>query len=593
MLLSAEHLSINFGSRQLLDDVNFYLNEGDKVGVIGINGTGKSTFLKVLSGVTEPDGGTISRNPNVQVSLLPQNPAMEESATVLEQVFLHFPAEFRELNEYEAKAMLNRLGITDFAQKVGTLSGGQRKRVALAAALIHPADVLILDEPTNHLDSEMVAWLEDWLRRFKGGLVMVTHDRYFLERVVNHITELSRGKLYHYEANYSKYLELREQRAEMVEASERKRQSILRVEREWIMRGCKARTTKSKERIQRYEALLNQEAPETDEAVQMAAASSRLGKKIIELRDVSKAFDGRPIVSRFSYNLLRGDRIGIVGRNGAGKSTLLHLMAGELAPDSGTVEVGATVKIGHFSQEGRELDLNQRVYDFIHDIADEVRTDEGTFSANQMMEWFLFPGDLQSVPIGRLSGGERRRLYLLSVLMEAPNVLLLDEPTNDLDVTTLSILEDYLLGFPGPILAVSHDRFFLDKLAESIFEVRGDGEIHRFTGNWTDWQAKRRAEEAPSPKAEKPKPAAERPRERKLKFTFKEQREFETIDADLAELEAQITACQTEQESCGSDYVKLQELQARQAELEAALEEKTERWVYLNELKEQIDAQNG
>ncbi|MCU6750740.1 MULTISPECIES: ABC-F family ATP-binding cassette domain-containing protein [Oscillospiraceae] len=593
MLLSAEHLSINFGSRQLLDDVNFYLNEGDKVGVIGINGTGKSTFLKVLSGVTEPDGGTISRNPNVQVSLLPQNPAMEESATVLEQVFLHFPAEFRELNEYEAKAMLNRLGITDFAQKVGTLSGGQRKRVALAAALIHPADVLILDEPTNHLDSEMVAWLEDWLRRFKGGLVMVTHDRYFLERVVNHITELSQGKLYHYEANYSKYLELREQRAEMVEASERKRQSILRVEREWIMRGCKARTTKSKERIQRYEALLNQEAPETDEAVQMAAASSRLGKKIIELRDVSKAFDGRPIVSRFSYNLLRGDRIGIVGRNGAGKSTLLHLMAGELAPDSGTVEVGATVKIGHFSQEGRELDLNQRVYDFIHDIADEVRTDEGTFSANQMMERFLFPGDLQSVPIGRLSGGERRRLYLLSVLMEAPNVLLLDEPTNDLDVTTLSILEDYLLGFPGPILAVSHDRFFLDKLAESIFEVRGDGEIHRFTGNWTDWQAKRRAEEAPSPKAEKPKPAAERPRERKLKFTFKEQREFETIDADLAELEAQITACQTEQESCGSDYVKLQELQARQAELEAALEEKTERWVYLNELKEQIDAQNG
>ena len=575
MLLSAEHLSINFGSRQLLDDVNFYLNEGDKVGVIGINGTGKSTFLKVLSGVTEPDGGTISRNPNVQISLLPQNPVMDEDATVLEQVFLHFPAEFRALNEYEAKAMLNRLGITDFTQKVGTLSGGQRKRVALAAALIHPADVLILDEPTNHLDSEMVAWLEDWLRRFKGGLVMVTHDRYFLERVVNHITELSRGKLYHYEANYSKYLELREQRAEMAEASERKRQSILRVEREWIMRGCKARTTKSKERIQRYEALLNQDAPETDEAVQMAAASSRLGKKIIELRDVSKSFDGRPIVSHFSYNLLRNDRIGIVGRNGAGKSTLLHLIAGELAPDSGTVEIGATVKIGHFSQEGRELDLNQRVYDFIHDIADEVKTDEGTFSANQMMERFLFPGDLQSAPIGRLSGGERRRLYLLSVLMEAPNVLLLDEPTNDLDVTTLSILEDYLQGFPGPILAVSHDRFFLDKLAESIFEVRGDGEIDRFTGNWTDWQAKRREADAPAPKAEKPKAAAERPRERKLKFSFKEQREFETIDDDLDRLEADIAACQAAQE------------------LEVALEEKTERWVYLNELKEQIDAQNG
>ena len=589
MLLSAEHISINFGSRQLLEDVNFYLNEGDKTGIIGINGTGKSTFLKVLAGAIEPDAGRISRNPNVQVSYLPQNPVMDDDATVLEQVFLHFPAEFRALNEYEAKTMLNKLGLPDFEQKIGTLSGGQRKRVALAAALIHPADILVLDEPTNHLDAEMTAWLEDWLRRFKGGLVMVTHDRYFLERVVNHITELSRGKLYHYEANYSKYLELKEQRAEMAEASERKRQSILRVEREWIMRGCKARTTKSKERIQRYEALLNQDAPETDDTVQMAAASSRLGKKIIELKDVSKSFDGRPIVNHFSYNLLRNDRIGIVGRNGAGKSTLLHLVAGELAPDSGTVDIGATVKIGHFSQEGRELDLNQRVYDFIHDIADEVRTDEGTFTANQMMERFLFPGDLQSVPIGRLSGGERRRLYLLSVLMEAPNVLLLDEPTNDLDVMTLSILEDYLQGFPGPILVVSHDRFFLDKLAESVFEVR-DGEILRYTGNWSDWQRKRREEETPA-KAEKPKAAAERPRERKLKFTFKEQMEFDTIDDDIAALESQLAACQAAQGECGSDYVKLQELQAQQEELEAKLEEKTERWVYLNELKEKIDAQ--
>ena len=589
MLLSAEHISINFGSRQLLEDVNFYLNEGDKTGIIGINGTGKSTFLKVLAGAIEPDAGRISRNPNVQVSYLPQNPVMDDDATVLEQVFLHFPAEFRALNEYEAKTMLNKLGLPDFEQKVGTLSGGQRKRVALAAALIHPADVLVLDEPTNHLDAEMTAWLEDWLRKFKGGLVMVTHDRYFLERVVNHITELSRGKLYHYEANYSKYLELKEQRAEMAEASERKRQSILRVEREWIMRGCKARTTKSKERIQRYEALLNQDAPETDDTVQMAAASSRLGKKIIELKNVSKSFGGRPIVEHFSYNLLRNDRIGIVGRNGAGKSTLLHLIAGELAPDSGSVDIGATVKIGHFSQEVRELDLNQRVYDFIHDIADEVRTDEGTFTANQMMERFLFPGDLQSVPIGRLSGGERRRLYLLSVLMEAPNVLLLDEPTNDLDVMTLSILEDYLQGFPGPILVVSHDRFLLDKLAESIMEVR-DGQILRYTGNWTDWQQKRREEETPV-KAEKPKAAAERPRERKLKFSYKEQLEFETIDDELAALENQLAECQAAQGQCGSDYVKLQELQTQQEELEARLEEKTERWVYLNELKEKIDAQ--
>lgn len=588
MLLSAEHLSINFGSRQLLEDVNFYLNEGDKTGVIGVNGTGKSTFLKVLAGALEPDAGTVARNPNVQVSVLAQNPVMEDSATVLEQVFLHFPPEFRALNEYEAKSMLNRLGLPDYDRKVGSLSGGQRKRAALAAALIHPADVLVLDEPTNHLDSEMVAWLEDWLRKFRGGLVMVTHDRYFLERVVNHITELSRGKLYHYEANYSRYLELREERFAQASASERKRQSILRVEREWIMRGCRARSTKSRERIQRYEALLNQDAPEADESVRLAAASSRLGKKLIELKDVTKTYGGRTVIGGFSYNLLRGDRIGIVGRNGAGKSTLLRLIAGELAPDAGAVEIGATVRIGHFSQEGRELDLSQRVYDFIHSIADEVRTDEGTLSANQMMERFLFPGDLQSVPIGRLSGGERRRLYLLSVLMAAPNVLLLDEPTNDLDVTTLSILEDYLQTFPGPVLAVSHDRFFLDRVTESVFEVR-DGAVLRFTGNWSDWAAKRR-EEVPRA-AEKPRPAAERTRERKLKFTFKEQREFETIDGEIEALEGQLAECQAAQGRCGSDYVKLQELQERQAELEAALEERMERWVYLNELKEKIDAQ--
>lgn len=354
------------------------------------------------------------------------------------------------------------------------------------------------------------------------------------------------------------------------------------------MRGCRARTTKSRDRIERYEALKNQEAPETDDTVQLAAASSRLGKKLIELHDVSKTYESRTVIRDFSYNLLRNDRIGIVGHNGAGKSTLLRLFAGELSPDSGTVDIGTTVKIGHFSQEGRELDLNQRVYDFIHDIGDEVRTDEGTFTAKAMMERFLFPSDLQSVPIGRLSGGERR-LYLLSILMEAPNVLLLDEPTNDLDVMTLSILEDYLQGFPGPILIVSHDRFLLDKLAEQVFEVR-DGEVLRYSGNWSDWKAKRKEEEAPA-KAEKPKAAQERPRERKLKFSFKEQREFETIDEDLAALEQQIRECEEAQGACGSDYVKLQELQAKQAELEAALEEKTERWMYLTELKEKIDAQ--
>ena len=590
MLLQAEHLSINFGSRQLLTDVNFYINEGDKVGIIGINGTGKSTFLKVLAGALEADEGRIVRNPNTQVSFLSQNPAMEDNATILEQIFLHFPKEFRELNEYEAKSMLTKLGFTDFSQKVGTLSGGQRKRVALVAALVHPADILILDEPTNHLDSEMVAWLEDWLRAFRGGLIMVTHDRYFLERVVNHITELSRGKIYHYEANYSKYLELKEQRAEMAEASERKRQSILRVEREWIMRGCKARTTKSKDRIERYHDLLNQDAPETDDTVQLSAASSRLGRKIIELQHISKAFDGKTIIRNFSYNLLRNDRIGIVGRNGAGKSTLLHMVAGTLRPDSGSVETGTTVKIGHFSQEGRELDLSQRVYDFIHEIAREVRTEEGTFTAKQMMERFLFPSVLQCVPIGRLSGGERRRLYLLSVLMEAPNVLLLDEPTNDLDVMTLSILEDYLQGFSGPILIVSHDRFFLDKLADTIFEVKGDGRVEQFTGNWTDWSSKRKQEELPA-KQEKPKAVQERPREKKLKFSYKEEREFATIEDDIAALEEKIAENQTLQAEAGSDYVRLQQLQDALSDLEAQLEYKEERWMYLTELKERIDAQ--
>ena len=593
MLLSAEHISLNFGLKQLLDDVTLYLNEGDKIGIIGINGTGKSSFLKVLAGQQVPDQGSVSLDPNVQVSFLSQNPPMAPGATVLEQVFADFSPDVRQLMEYEAKAMLTRLGITDFAQQVDTLSGGQRKRVALAAVLLHLADVLILDEPTNHLDSDMVLWLEEHLKKFTGGLIMVTHDRYFLERVCNRITELSHCHIRHYEANYSKYLELKTQQEEMEQAAQRKRQSILRVEYQWIMRGAQARRTKNKDRIARYEELKAQTGPETDGAVQMATLSSRLGRKTVELENVCKSFDGKTVLDRFSYGVARDDRVGIVGPNGAGKSTLLNLIAGKLPPDSGKIDWGETVRIGYFSQEGRELDPDQRVYDYIHEIAGQVKTKEGNFSATQMMERFLFPKQLQGQPIGKLSGGERRRLYLLSVLMEAPNVLLLDEPTNDLDVTTLAILEEYLETFPGAVLAVSHDRYFLDKMAHQIFAVGEGGVITRYTGNFSDYLAKRRQEEVPAPrdKAPKKEAPAKPARQKKLKFTFKEQREYDTIEADIAALEDRVAALEGEMTACGSDYVKLQELTQAQEEAKAALEEKMERWLYLTDLAERIAAQ--
>lgn len=591
MLLSAEKISKNYGMKQLLKDVSLYLNEGNRVGIIGINGTGKSTLLKILAGAEPPDEGSIARNPNIQLSYLPQNPPFQDDFTVLEQVFTEFPAQFRELKEYEAKSMLTRLGITDFEAKMGTLSGGQRKRVALATALIHPADILILDEPTNHLDSEMVTWLEQRLVRFGGGLIMVTHDRYFLERVVNHIVELSHGNLYTYEANYSKYLELKAERAEMEAASERKRQTILRKEYQWIMRGARARSTKSRSRIDRYEALRDQTAPETDDTVQLSHLSSRLGKKIIELSHVTKAFGDRTVIQDFSYLMEREDRIGIVGKNGAGKSTLLNMIVGRLTPDEGTIEVGSTVKIGYFSQESRELDPNQRVYDFICEVSNEIKTSEGTFSASQMLERFLFSPDLQYSLIGRLSGGERRRLYLLSILMEAPNVLLLDEPTNDLDIETLTILEDYLESFSGPVLAVSHDRFFLDKVAETIFEVSENGSILRYPGNYTDYEETRKEIQRPAPKKESTSPKEMPKRPQKLKFSFKEQREFETIEDDIAALEAKIAECETEIGLSASDYVRLQTLMEQKAELESDLEAKTERWLYLTELAEKIAAQ--
>ena len=594
MLLTAENISKNYGMKQLLDGVTLYLNEGERVGLIGINGTGKSTFLKVLAGASEPDSGKVSRDPNVQVAYLPQAPDMDDSLTVLEQVFAGHPAEFRSINEYEAKTILTKLGITDFDQKIGELSGGQRKRVALATVFVHPADVLILDEPTNHLDADMVTWLEQKLSKFTGGVVMVTHDRYFLENVVTKIAELSHGELFLYEANYSKYLDLKAQRLEMAQASERKRQALLKKETEWIMRGCRARSTKSTERIARYEALKAMTGPETDSSIAVTAISSRLGRKTVELDHVFKSFGGKSVIRDFSYTILRDDRVGIIGRNGAGKSTLLNMIAGVLQPDSGTVDFGGTVRIGYFTQEGRELDPNQRPYDFIHEVASEVRTSEGRLSATQMMERFMFNSDMQFTTIGRLSGGEKRRLYLLGILMSAPNILLLDEPTNDLDVETLTILEDYLTEFPGAVVAVSHDRYFLDKIATSILEVREGGEVRRTMGGWSDWALIREMDEKNAIKKETKTPAPTRERRnQKLKFSFKEQREYDTIDEDIANLEEKIAQCETDIAAASSDYVRLQELLAEKESLEKQLEEKTERWVYLNDLAERIAEQNN
>ena len=598
MLLSAEHISKSYGTRTILDDVSLYLEPGQKLGVIGINGTGKSTLLRILAGAEEPDGGSVSRDPNVRLDYLPQQPDFDPASTVLEQTFAGLSPEARELAEHEAKAILTRLGVPMFDQPVGELSGGQRKRVALASALVSGCDVLILDEPTNHLDSEMVAWLEDYLRAFKGALVMVTHDRYFLERVTDRLVELERGRLYFYEGNYDEYLERKTRREEMTQASERKRQAILRRELQWVLQGPTARGTKSRERMERYEALKAQAGPAETARMEISALSSRLGKKTIELHGVGKSFDGRTVLKGFDLMLLRDDRIGVVGRNGSGKSTLLDLIAGRLQPDSGTVQRGETVRIGYFRQEVPPMDPDVRVIDYVKEIGNAIETSEGRVTASQLLEQFLFPPEEQWAPIGKLSGGEKRRLFLLSVLASAPNVLLLDEPTNDLDIQTLSILEDYLETFPGAVIAVSHDRYFLDKMARRIFLVEGDGGVREYVGSYTDFQTARQAAErqarlsAPAAPAEPKK--GERPRgPGKLKFSYKEQREHETIEGEIAALEEQLAEVQAQQAAQATDYVALQALQARQGELEAALEEKMDRWVYLSDLAERIAAQSG
>ena len=585
MLLSAEKINKRYSDKILLSDVSLYIEKGDKIGVIGVNGAGKSTLLKILAQLEEPDSGLITKYAGVRFGYLSQNPVWNEALTVRDHVFAEITG-----NEYEAKSILSKLGITDLDQPVGSLSGGQRKRVAIASALIHPSDILILDEPTNHLDTEMIQWLENYLIKYSGAIVMVTHDRYFLERVVGRIVELDHGQLYGYRANFSKYLELKAQREEMALSSERKRQSILRKELEWIQRGPRARGTKSKERIARFESLSERSGPSEQPRLELTSLSSRLGRKTVELEDISFGFDGKQLFSHFSHILLREDRIGIIGKNGCGKSTLLNVIAGRLTPDSGAVVRGDTVRLGCFSQSAEEMDLNMRVIDYIKEIAGTVETADGPLAAAQMLEKHLFPPDLQWNTIGRLSGGERRRLYLLGILMQAPNILLLDEPTNDLDLQSLAVLEEYLEAFNGAVIIVSHDRYFLDKIADTLFDFRGDGTIQKYLGCYSDYieEVQSDASESIAGKTPETSTPARSSGSKKLRFSFKEQREYEAIDGDIAGLENEIADVAAQMERFSSDYVMLQELMAKKELLDKALEEKIERWVYLSDLAEKI-----
>lgn len=590
ILLSAQNISKTYMERKVLDNVSFFLNEGDKVGIIGINGTGKSTLLRILAGADEPDSGNVIRTNGVRISYLPQIPEFEESGSVLEQVMLHLPADLKESKEFEAKSILGKFGITDYSRDIGTLSGGERRRAGIASALIQPSDVLLIDEPTNHIDNETVSLLEEQLKKYRGAIVMVTHDRYFLNSITRKIVEVDRGQLFEYNGNYGFYLEQKAQREADAEAKERKSRTLYRREYEWIKRGARARGTKSKDRIERFHELENREKPVETEKLQMQSVSSRLGKKTIEIENISKSVNGRKLITDFSCILPRNARIGIVGHNGAGKTTLIRMLTGELAPDSGNIIVGDTVNTGYFSQECENMDVSQRVIEYIRETADHIQTPDGTITAAQMLERFLFTPELQWNRIEKLSGGERKRLYLLKVLMTAPNILLLDEPTNDLDIATLTILEDYLSNFSGAVIAISHDRYFLDKMADEIWELDGNGTVNRYNGNYSDYLEKIQQNVN---MAEKPKKQTEKKErtfngKRKLKFSFKEQREFETIDDDIAELEQQIADTENEISKCSSDYVKLQELSEIKEVLENQLAEKMDRWVYLNDLAEKI-----
>jgi ATP-binding cassette subfamily F protein uup len=604
ILLSAEKITKSYTEKKLLKDITLYLSEGEKVGLIGINGTGKSTLLRIIAGLELSDSGAISKAAGVRIGYLPQNPKYDEKLTVLGQVFKGASTEDIELKEYEAKSILTRLGITDYSVDVNQLSGGEKKKVAMASALINPYEILILDEPTNHLDNDMVLWLENYLLKYPGAILMVTHDRYFLDRVTNRIVEISKGNLYNYQGNYSQYLESKAQREEREISTERKNKSLYRKELEWIKRGARGRGTKSKERIERFEKLSAREKPTTGESLNLSSVTTRLGKKTVEINNLSKSFGGKQLIRDFDHIILRDARIGIIGKNGCGKSTLLKMIAGEVVPDHGTVVKGDTVKIGYFSQESEEMDTSLRVIDYIRGIAENIETVDGTLTASQMLEKFLFPVDLQWNRIDRLSGGERRRLFLLRVIMDAPNILLMDEPSNDLDIETLEILEDYLENFNGAVVVVSHDRYFLDKVVDRIFEFQSDGTLKQYIGGYSDYeencavQAKKEKQEAeiqrkPGLKGNKSENIAicsteKQSKQGKLKFSYKEQREYEEIDGVIADLEEQLTKLEKLIHSEASNYSRLEELLPEKEELEKKLTLKMDRWIYLNDLAEKI-----
>lgn len=593
MLLSAEQITKAYGARTLLDGVSLCLNRGDRLGVVGFNGTGKSTLLRILAGAEEADAGSVRLDPNVYLEYLPQNPDYDGGSTVLEQVFANLNPEMRALAEYEARTILTRLGMTSLERRMDTLSGGERRRVALAAVLARPCDVLILDEPTNHLDSDMILWLEETLARFTGALAVVTHDRYFLERVTTRTVEVEGGALYCYEGGYAAYLAGKADREAREHATERKRQAMLRREHEWVMQGAKARGTKSRERLARYEALSAQSGSWERGALELNLRAARLGKKTVELHGVGKTWEGKTALRALDLILLRDDRIGIVGRNGSGKSTLLNLIAGEIQPDCGEIITGETVRIGYFIQETPPIDGEVRVADYVKEIGNQIETADGVLTAAQLLEQFLFPPEVQWTQVKKLSGGERRRLYLLSILAAQPNILLLDEPTNDLDVQTLTVLEDYLEAFPGVVVAVSHDRYFLDKMASRVLAVEEDGRVQSYPGGFTEYRAavENRAREerrAAAPAEKRDKPAGSQ----RLKFSYKEQRDYETIDDELAALEEELKQVRESQAAQASDYIALQRLQETEAALEARLEEKMERWIYLNDLAERMEGQS-